>query len=311
MSTHRVLLVGSKGSKGSNLDDLSLSIERDSAGDVLAEATATISDAVSRVVKNGYDAVVFWAERKDELAGVIRIRKTRPDQPILVLSESHDPDFEELAKIAGAARTAPPPPADSEGLSKYLRLAVQSGELRRELLAGARWAHTQAREVRELAQKTRDLTRELFTRPFRLRIDSFVPLLVEDDPNQAFLMIRAFERADVPSPLPILRTGEEAIAFLSQPASFENRAPTVVLLDVELPGKSGFDVLAWIRKQPRFNRLPVVMLSCSSDPEHMNRAYRLRASSYVVKPTDFDGLVELVSTLKRYWGSINLPMESL
>ena len=305
MSTYRVLLVGSKNRVS---DELPSSIERDSGRDVLAEATATISDAISRVAKNGYDAVVCWAEGEDDLAGVIQIRQTRPEQPIVVMTSLRDPSFGELAKEAGATRTAQAAP-DPAALSEYIRLTVQSGELWRELRAGARWAHAQALEIRELARRTRAITKEVRAANPKLRTGAFFPLLVEDDPEHAFLMVRAFEKADVLSPLPILKSGEEAIAFLSAwvRGSLEPRPvdPTVVLLDVELPGKSGLEVLEWIRQQPKLSRLPVVMLSCSTNPDHVNLAYQLGANSYLLKPTSFTSLVEMVSSLKQYWGTIN------
>lgn len=141
----------------------------------------------------------------------------------------------------------------------------------------------------------------------------FVPLLVGNDPNWAHLMVRAFERADVFAPLPFLRSTEEAIAFLSEAGRFKNRArlpsPSLVLLDAELPGESGWEVLKWIRSGPMVYRLPVVMMSHSSDPRQVRRAYDLGANSYLLKPTAFDELVDLVTGLKHYWGATNEVLE--
>ena len=104
-------------------------------------------------------------------------------------------------------------------------------------------------------------------------------------------MVRAFEKADVFAPLPLLKTGEEAIAYLSAAAPFENRGrfplPSLLILDCGLPRKSGLEVLEWIRTQPQLARLPVVMLSSSSDPPQINRAYELGVKSYLLKPTSF------------------------
>ncbi len=306
MSTYHVLLVGSKERISNDLPSI---LQRDSDQSVLAEAAATISDAVSRVARSRYDAVVCWAERNDELAGVIRIRKTRPDQPIMVITTQEDPHFRELAKIAGATRTVPAAP-DSSRLSELIRLAVQSGELHGELMAKVRTSLTHAEDLRELVRQTRALTKRVRANYGKGQVGAFTPLLVEDDPDQAFLMVQAFKKADVHSPLPILRSGEEAIAYLSESPPFEHRTqaappPTVVLLGVELPGKSGLEVLEWIRQQRKFSRLPVVMLSCSPNPEYVNRAYQLGANSYLLKPTSFVSLVDMVSGLKQYWGSVN------
>jgi DNA-binding NarL/FixJ family response regulator len=298
MPTYRVLLLGAKDGIPS---DLASDIERDSGREIVAEASTTISDAIRRVAKNEYDAVVCWVEREDELAGVIRIRKTRPELPILVVTSIRDAHFADRARQAGAVRTAENP-RNSAALSETIRLAVQSGGLRRELLSGARWAPAPAS-----AEQSRSAARGLRSRSARFGSGQFVPLLVEDDPDQVSLMEGAFERADVVSGLPVMKSGEEAIAYFSEAAPFEKPdrggAPTLVLLDIELPGKSGFEVLEWIRSQPKLHRLPVVILSCSSSPEYVNRAYQLGANSYLVKPTTFEALIDMVSSLKQYWGS--------
>lgn len=85
----------------------------------------------------------------------------------------------------------------------------------------------------------------------------------------------------------------------------------MILLDTALPRRSGLEVLEWIRKQPELNRIPVVMLTSSVNPEDVNRAYCLGASSYLIKPTDFNDLVELAFGLKGYWGMSNQSWFSL
>jgi len=133
--------------------------------------------------------------------------------------------------------------------------------------------------------------------------------VVEDNLDDALLMIRAFARADIHTPLPILKSGDEAIAYLAEASSSDSRlrlhGPSLVLLDLELPGKSGFEVLAWIRRQPMLRRLPVVILSTSSDLDRVYRAYELGANSYLVKPATLKDLVELVSGVQRFWGTHN------
>jgi DNA-binding response OmpR family regulator len=125
--------------------------------------------------------------------------------------------------------------------------------------------------------------------------------------RMALLMVRAFQRADVYAPLPLLKTGEEAIAYLSAAAPFENRdrfpLPSLLILDCNLPKKSGLDVLEWIGTRPELSRMPVVMLSSSTDPNQINRAYELGVKSYLVKPTGFSGLVELLLGLRSSWGT--------
>ena len=303
MSQYRVLLLGEQGSVPPALPAV---LEKDSQAEISVEATSAIADALDLISAKGYDAAVVWTERDDELAGVIRIRKARPDLPIMVLTSRTDPAFSERAVAAGATRTAPGA-RDIAVLSDFIRLSVQSGELRRESLKQLQKAQSHVDDLRALAMQSMELineARDILDR----RSTSFIPLLVEDDPDQAFLMLRAFQKADVFTPLPILKSGEEAIEYLSQGRPFVKRTsglPSVVLLDLGLPGISGFEVLEWIRQQPRFRSLPVVILSSSSSPDDVNRAYQLGANSYLVKPTRMAELVDLVTSVKLFWGTIN------
>jgi DNA-binding response OmpR family regulator len=81
--------------------------------------------------------------------------------------------------------------------------------------------------------------------------------------------------------------------------------PACVLLDVKLTDKSGFEVLSWIRSQPHFKQLPVVLLSSSNHPEDVSRAYEHGANSYLVKPHDLHSLVEMAKTIDLYWVRTN------
>ncbi len=299
---YRILLVGSSDRLPAEWSDR---IEEHAANALRAEATAAVGDALARLSEKGYDAVACWVEEKSDLAGVIRIRKARPDVPIVVFHSEEDTRFEALALEAGATRTTRPA-EDARALSDFFLEALRSGDLRRELESQARWSHYQAREVRQLAQETHARSRELRT-TVRLRgTRRFEPVLVEDDPDQAFLIVRAFQKAAVTTPYPVLRSGEEAISFLSERRDRRD-LPTLVILDVDLPGKSGLDVLTWIRAERGLFTLPIVMFSGSAYPESVNRAYELGANSYLVKPTGFSALVELVRTLKAFWGQANQP----
>jgi CheY-like chemotaxis protein len=305
MSEYRVLLVGSEDRVPLELPQ---AIERDSARSIAAEASTAIHDALERIAQKGYDAVVCWAEREDELAGVIRIRKKRPELPILILTSRVDPAFSRVARHAGATRTERAL-QDVGKLSEFIRLLVRSGELRKELLEGLKRVQSQALELQQLAEQTGLLTRDLRSRLRPPTPKGFVPLVIEDNPDQAFLMLRAFQQADVFAPLPILRSGEEAIEYLSGRGAFEKIRrlpfPSIVLLDVELPGKSGLEILEWIRQQPKFSSLPVVMLSAAMDAGSVKRAYELGANSYLAKPSGFEALVDVILNLKRYWGTMN------
>ena len=130
-------------------------------------------------------------------------------------------------------------------------------------------------------------------------------LHVEDDPNDVLLIGRAFRKAEVSAHVKVVNDGEQAVQYLSGANEFSDRekfpAPAFVLLDMKLPRKSGTEVLEWIRAQPILKRLPVVMLTASRQPIDVNRAYELGANAYLVKPVNFDALVDLLKTLDSFW----------
>jgi len=138
-------------------------------------------------------------------------------------------------------------------------------------------------------------------------------LLVEDDANEVFLMERAFQKANINKQWRVARDGQEAIDYLNHQGNFTDATrypvPTMMLLDLKMPRKSGFEVLDWLRQQPGLKRLIVVVLSSSSLIDDINRAYDLGSNSYLVKPGDFEGLVNMVKTLDLYWLLLNQDPE--
>ena len=131
------------------------------------------------------------------------------------------------------------------------------------------------------------------------------PILVEDQQDEAELLVRAFEAAGLAAPPDVFATAEDAITFLSDEDSYRHLDPvqpfSFALLDVRLPGISGLDLLEWMGRAPKLVHVPVIMLSGSSDPERIHRAFRLGAKSYLVKPVGFDPLVRLVESVHRFW----------
>jgi CheY-like chemotaxis protein len=273
-----------------------------------------VQEALTRVSERGFDVVVCWAEQPDELAAVIRIRKASPDLPIVLLTRQNDSTFLDLGLQAGATRVLGLG-ADLGAASKSLQLALETKELAQQAKALAMESRHLAREVRESARQTSQLAQDALGLLVKQRKRAFIPLLIEDSPDDAFLMVKAFDRAEVFAPLPILKSGEQAVAYLSGRCFYKDRSryplPSLVILDIHLPRRSGFDVLAWIRKQPELRRLPVVMLSGSAERSSIDRAYQLGVNSYLVKPTTFDGLVELVRGLGAYWSGLNQPHDRL
>lgn len=133
-------------------------------------------------------------------------------------------------------------------------------------------------------------------------------LLAEDSENDVFLMQRAFEVAGLPNPLQVVKDGDDAVAYLQGEAGFQNRSeyplPSVVLLDLNLPRKNGFEVLQWMRTQPTLKRIVVIILTASNRSADADRAYDLGANFYLTKPSRFDDLVKTTKCLHE-WLKLN------
>jgi CheY-like chemotaxis protein len=278
--------------------DLPATWERDSQGKIYAQVIKAVGEAIDEITRTAFDAVICWAEHRDDLVGVIRLRKGRPALPIVVISSQEGAGFRALAMQMGATRVVARPP-DLSGILQILQLATISGDLANEVRNRAAENFIRIQELQLLAQENRTLARAAVAQARAKSGARFAPLLVEDDPAQALLMVRAFERAGIATSLPVLTNGEDAIAYLQQPGRPDIDFPTMILLDLDLPGKSGLDVLEWMRRTPSASKIPAVILSSSTNPDHVNRAYQLGAHSYLLKPTSFGSLVELVANLAK------------
>ena len=130
-------------------------------------------------------------------------------------------------------------------------------------------------------------------------------LLVEDDPNDAVLVRKAVQTTLAGIPVAVVSDGQEAVNYLKGEGPYANRAlypfPDIVLLDLKMPLMDGFEVLRWIRKQPRLKRLPVVVLTGSVQERDARLAYEVGANSYVIKPTGFSQLSDAMKRLGDFW----------
>lgn len=130
-------------------------------------------------------------------------------------------------------------------------------------------------------------------------------LYTEDDDNDVFLMERAFEINGVLNGLNNVSDGKLAIAYLSgkgpYPNGAENYLPCLMILDLSMSGKHGFDVLQWVRTQPHLLEMPVVVLTSSNQESDIHRAYLLGASGFFIKPGDPDELIQIVEAIQEHW----------
>lgn len=140
-------------------------------------------------------------------------------------------------------------------------------------------------------------------------------LMAEDDPNDVFLMERAFSEAGVRNPLCRVCDGQEAIEYLGGEGKFSARDkfpfPAVLLLDLKMPRKNGMDVLRWLRGTEGLRCLPVVMFSSSAHPSDIEEAYQLGVNAFVVKPAGIAQRLEFARIVKSFWLAFNeLPLIS-
>ena len=136
-------------------------------------------------------------------------------------------------------------------------------------------------------------------------------LLVEDNAGDARLALEALREAKVHNHLSWVTDGVEALAFLRREGPYAQSArPDLILLDLNLPRKDGREVLAEIKADANFRRIPVVILTTSQAEEDILKAYHLNANCYISKPVDLDQFMKVIKTIKDFWLTIvKLPSE--
>ena len=132
-----------------------------------------------------------------------------------------------------------------------------------------------------------------------------VVLVAEDNPDDALLLRRALERAGIKARVRFMQDGDEMLLYLQGLGAFANRAanprPSLIILDLKMPRKSGLEVLEWLSLHKECAVVPTVVMSSSSLLKDVQSAYELGANTYFVKPTTFEELVETMKMLKAYW----------
>ena len=136
-------------------------------------------------------------------------------------------------------------------------------------------------------------------------------LLVEDNPGDARLTREAFKQGRIENDLHVVSDGIEALAFLSQEGEYADEPrPDLILLDLNLPGKDGEEVLKELKDDPTLRSIPVIVLTSSSAEDDITTSYELHANAYLTKPVDPDEFIETVRTFEKFWFSVvRLPPE--
>ena len=134
-------------------------------------------------------------------------------------------------------------------------------------------------------------------------------LLVEDNPNDVELTLRALQKQNLSNKVFVVKDGAEALDFMFASGPYAHRKvdkrPRVILLDLKLPKVDGLEVLRRIKTDSRTSHIPVVMLTSSQEERDVVDSYNLGVNSYIVKPVDFSNFVHAVSELGIYWGILN------
>ena len=137
-------------------------------------------------------------------------------------------------------------------------------------------------------------------------IDKSRPVLIaEDDPNDVFLLRRAFQKVGIAHPLVVLRNGQEVMDYFSRDGNcrVERKTgfPALMFLDLKMPMIDGFDVLSWFQSHPLQAKLPIVVLTSSNQEKDIQQARQMGADEYRVKPQQFEELVLIVKEVQERW----------
>ena len=134
-------------------------------------------------------------------------------------------------------------------------------------------------------------------------------LLVEDNPDDVMLVQYAFDKAGILNPLEVVADGDAAVDYIGRTGAYAGREgqplPDLILLDLKLPRRSGFEVLSFVRQHELTRHTPVVVLTSSDQEADIRRSYERGANSFLVKPIGRDGLIDMASALKAYWIKLN------
>jgi len=134
-------------------------------------------------------------------------------------------------------------------------------------------------------------------------------LLADDDRDEAYLVVRAFKDAGVARPVVVVPDGEAVLRYLQGAGEYADRVahppPCLLLLDQKLPGRSGLEVLEWVRNGSGIPTLPVLVLSASTYACDVQAAYLVGANGYLVKPATFEETIEMAKAINAYWLGFN------
>lgn len=141
-------------------------------------------------------------------------------------------------------------------------------------------------------------------------MDNEYILLVEDNPDDEFLALRALKKNNINHDIKVVRDGLEVINFLFAEGNYSDRnpdkIPELILLDLKLPKLDGIEVLRLIRNNPNTHMIPIVMLTSSNEEKDILNSYKFGANSFICKPVDFEDFLETTKQISSYWLNLNI-----
>lgn len=144
-----------------------------------------------------------------------------------------------------------------------------------------------------------------------MRTKHFTILVIEDNPDDLLLLLRAWHRVGVTNPIHTVTSGQEAIAYLKGEGKYSDRRiyhyPSFITTDLKMPMGDGLSVLEHLKQNPEWAVIPTAVLTASGDLDDIRKSYRLGASSYHIKPAVFADLQQLIKTLYEYWLTCEVP----
>lgn len=129
-------------------------------------------------------------------------------------------------------------------------------------------------------------------------------LLIEDNDDDIVILKRVFKKAQIANKLHIARNGEDALDFLYHQGKYseeKSSAPGLILLDINMPGMNGFDIIKKLKTDFKYRKVPIIMLTTSNREEDIAKSYESGACSYITKPADFNSFVKIIEQFKIYW----------
>ena len=129
-------------------------------------------------------------------------------------------------------------------------------------------------------------------------------LIADDDEDDRLLLIEAFKEHKLDCKFHVADNGSDAVDYLARKGAYKDHlhdAPDLIILDINMPKKNGKEVLIHIKEDPTLKHIPVIIFTTSKVPDDVKEYYALGASSYIVKPNSFDGLLAVTSSIRKYW----------